>query len=108
MTETHCNVSLFCIIMNYMNKYIVIKISGRVQGVWFRQSAKDFSDSIELVGYAKNNKDETVTIEACGSEEQLNQLVSWCDNGSKMAQVDNVDIVWSETCDTKFVDFKIL
>jgi acylphosphatase len=91
-----------------MNKYIMIQISGRVQGVWFRQSAKDFSDSIGLVGYVKNNADKTVTIEACGSDEQLKKLVTWCNEGSKMAQVDNVEVACNEECDIKFADFKIL
>jgi len=91
-----------------MNKYIIIQISGLVQGVWFRQSAKDFADSIGLVGYAKNNTDKTVTIEACGNNEQLEKLISWCDKGSKMARVNNVEYSICDECEIEYEDFKIL
>lgn len=91
-----------------MNKHIVIQISGRVQGVWFRQSAKRVAESLNLVGYATNNDDGTVTIEAYGTNEHLEQLIVWCNDGSEMACVDNVEYVIDDKCNKNYKDFNIL
>ncbi len=101
-----------------MNKHITIQVNGRVQGVWFRQSVKRMAESLNLVGYAKNNDDGTVTIEACSadtksygetgdSEKDLMKLAQWCNDGSEMSLVDNVEYVIDDArCNYK--DFKIL
>jgi acylphosphatase len=104
--------------MDSMNKHITIQVNGRVQNVWFRQSTKCMAESLNLVGYAKNNDDGTVTIEACSADtksysearkdkEELMELVRWCNDGSKMARVDNVEYVIDDA-NCNYEDFKIL
>ena len=68
------------------------QICGRVQGVFFRQSAQERARQLSLTGYARNNPDGTVTIEAEGSAEALDALEAWCHHGPPAAHVTQVDV----------------
>jgi acylphosphatase len=92
-----------------MNKNIIIKISGRVQGVWFRKSAQNEARQLGVSGFARNNVDDTVTIEACGEENNIKELLKWSYKGSKFARVDNVKYEIDDNCgDINYKEFKIL
>ncbi|MCC3158891.1 acylphosphatase [Hymenobacter sp. 15J16-1T3B] len=67
------------------------RIHGRVQGVFFRQSARQEAQRLGLHGYAQNNPDNTVTIEAEGPAEALAALESWCQHGPPAARVERVE-----------------
>jgi acylphosphatase len=71
---------------------IEILIKGKVQGVFFRQSAKDKARDLELTGTAKNLPDGSVHIIATGKKEQLDRFVSWCHEGPPSATVTGVSI----------------
>lgn len=73
-------------------KRLTIKISGKVQGVFFRASAKDVADTLGIAGFVKNATDGSVYIEAEGDEEKLNQFVGWCHQGPSRAVVESVDV----------------
>jgi acylphosphatase len=47
-------------------KHINIKITGKVQGVFFRASTKAVADQIGVKGFVKNEKDGSVYVEAEG------------------------------------------
>lgn len=49
--------------------------SGLVQGVGFRYEAKATADQLGLVGWAKNENDGTVTIEAEGAEACIDEFI---------------------------------
>ncbi|UOR04032.1 acylphosphatase [Hymenobacter aerilatus] len=67
------------------------RIHGHVQGVFFRQSAKQEARLLGLTGYARNNEDSTVTIEAEGPAEALDKLAAWCQHGPSTARVERVE-----------------
>lgn len=67
-------------------------VHGRVQGVFFRQSARHEAQRLGLTGYACNNPDGTVTIEAEGPVEALAELETWCHRGPVAARVDEVAV----------------
>lgn len=67
------------------------RIHGRVQGVFFRQSARQEARLLGLTGYARNNDDNTVTIEAEGPAEALARLGAWCRHGPSTARVERVE-----------------
>jgi acylphosphatase len=69
---------------------IRIKITGTVQGVFFRQSAKEAADRLGIKGRVKNCEDDSVEIVATGEKEQLEKLASWCWEGPPRAHVENV------------------
>lgn len=67
------------------------RISGRVQGVWFRGSTRDVATAHALTGYARNMMDGTVEVLACGRSEALDDLEAWLQHGPRMATVIAVD-----------------
>ena len=83
-----------------MDKRLEILVSGRVQGVFYRASAKRVADSCGLVGYARNLPDGKVEIVAeatgDGGEAALRRLLDWCYRGSLLAHVDGLSFSWSE------------
>lgn len=72
-------------------KHYSIQVSGKVQGVFFRATAKKVAIELGIAGWVRNEPDGTVQIEAEGSEEQLNQFLEFCRRGPERAIVDNVD-----------------
>ncbi len=73
-------------------KHLNIIISGRVQGVGFRASARDKARSLNVKGSVKNRMDGTVFIEAEGEDNTLDEFVQWCNKGPGWARVRHVDI----------------
>lgn len=67
-----------------------LHVSGRVQGVFFRQSTQAEARRLGLAGTVRNNPDGTVTIEAEGPAAALNALETWCHTGPPAARVDQV------------------
>ncbi len=68
-----------------------IKVSGRVQGVWFRKCTKDAATQIGIAGFVKNDFDRTVYAEAEGTKEQLTEFISWLHKGSPLSKVSKVE-----------------
>ena len=73
-------------------KSIHLKIYGRVQGVFFRQSTVEKAHQLRLTGTVRNCSDGTVEIEAEGKDEMLSVFVDWCRQGPSRANVRQVDI----------------
>ena len=69
---------------------ISIIITGKVQGVYYRQSAKEKAIELNITGIVKNLPDGNVHIVATGTPEQLNELVAWCWQGPRRAKVTGV------------------
>lgn len=63
-----------------------------MQGVFFRASAKTVADELHISGSVKNTNDGNVEIVAQGTQEQLNNFISWCKRGPERAVVEQVDI----------------
>lgn len=73
-----------------------VVVSGRVQGVFYRQTTKDKARSLGLVGWVRNQSDGTVAMEASGPRERILQLIEWCHKGPPSARVDKVQVEWVE------------
>ncbi len=69
-----------------------IKITGRVQGVGFRHSAKTNARFQGISGIVKNLNDGSVYIEAEGDRNQLDDFVKWCRKGPGFGHVENVKV----------------
>lgn len=75
-----------------MIKGYSITIHGLVQAVLFRQSAKEIADELGVTGFARNEPNGTVYIEAEGEGENLQKFLAWCRKGPEYAQVNKVEI----------------
>ena len=73
-----------------MLKTVSIIVSGKVQGVFFRKTAKDKAIELGVKGEIRNMPDETVHIIATATSGQLDQLIEWCKKGPPRAEVSNV------------------
>lgn len=69
-----------------------IIVSGRVQGVFFRAGARDEASSLGIVGFARNEPDGSVLIEAEGTPQAIGQFREWCAAGPARAEVEHVDV----------------
>lgn len=73
-------------------RQIQIKITGRVQGVFYRASAKREALTLGLAGFARNEPDGSVLIEAAGDYDQLHEFVGWCRQGTPESEVASVTV----------------
>ena len=73
-------------------KHINIKITGKVQGVFFRVSTKAVADQMGVKGLVKNEKDGSVYVEAEADEQTLDMFLDWCNEGPDKAKVESVTV----------------
>lgn len=66
-------------------------VSGRVQGVWFRDSTRQKAGELAISGHAINLPDGCVEVLACGESEKLEILKQWLYQGPELAEVTSVN-----------------
>ncbi|MEO6455011.1 MAG: acylphosphatase [Ginsengibacter sp.] len=81
-------------------------IMGKVQGVFYRASAKRKANELGVTGWIKNTKEGNVEAIISGSEMQSKQFINWCKIGPDKAKVQQVIV--TKTNDKVFADFTIL
>jgi acylphosphatase len=69
-----------------------IVVQGRVQGVWFRESARRRAEQVGVAGWVRNRPDGAVEAELEGSAEDVEVLVAWFRLGPPDARVERVEI----------------
>ena len=90
--------------MNEIKTYTII-VTGRVQGVGFRHSARSKARYHGIRGFTRNMPDGSVYIEAEGTEDHLQQFIAWCRKGPGYGQVENLHI--EKSSNKGFSDFII-
>jgi len=81
-------------------------ISGKVQGVFFRATAKKTADRLQLHGWVANRPDGSVQGVVEGDERAIDEFLSWAKEGSSAAKVDQIEIEWIAPTG-KYNSFKI-
>lgn len=71
-------------------KCMRFRISGRVQGVWFRESTRREAEMLGLRGYAANLEDGSVEVVAAGGGAELDKLAAWLRHGPSLARVEQL------------------
>ncbi|MBI2133990.1 acylphosphatase [Candidatus Woesearchaeota archaeon] len=74
-----------------MRKVHII-LSGKVQGVTFREHARKNAEKLGITGFVKNLQDGTVEIIAEGDDDKINIFIRECKRGPLMAFVKKADI----------------
>lgn len=77
-----------------MNKRAHLIISGVVQGVFYRASAKEKADNHNVTGFVKNLNDGSVEAVLEGDEVAIKAVILWCQKGPNGARVDHVEVNW--------------
>ncbi|HET7179791.1 MAG TPA: acylphosphatase [Chryseosolibacter sp.] len=75
-----------------MKKHFAIKISGVVQGVYFRASTRERADALKITGFVRNEPDGSVYVEAEGDESNLDVFIQWCHQGPAHAVVEKCEV----------------
>lgn len=65
-------------------------VSGRVQGVWFRQTTRTQAQRLGVSGSAINLADGTVEVIACGRDDAVSSLREWLRTGAPLSRVEQV------------------
>jgi acylphosphatase len=69
-----------------------VLIYGRVQGVWFRDSARHEASSRRVDGWARNRSDGAVQIWLEGPPDAVEAVIAWCHRGPPRADVQRVEV----------------
>lgn len=83
-----------------------ILVTGKVQGVFFRASAKKIALALGLTGWVKNTNTGDVEIVVSGSEDELSKFEEWCRTGPPQAKVR--ELIIRHEAEAQFHDFKII
>jgi acylphosphatase len=89
-----------------MLQTISITVTGKVQGVFYRQSTRENAVAAGITGTVSNLPDGSVHIMATGTKDQLDKLLQWCRQGPAKATVTGVEA--KDEPLQEFRDFRIV
>ena len=69
-----------------------VVVSGRVQGVFFRDSCREEAQAAGADGWVRNTPEGTVEAWFEGSPDAVDRMVEWCRSAPRRADVDGVDV----------------
>ncbi|MCC6543916.1 MAG: acylphosphatase [Nitrospirae bacterium] len=75
-----------------MKSRVHLFINGTVQGVNYRDSARQVAQSLGITGYVRNLHDGRVELVAEGEKDSVDTLIKWCRKGPPAALVVSIDI----------------
>ena len=73
---------------------VYLQIIGKVQGVFFRASARDMAEEWGVTGWVRNAKEGHVEATVSGTKEQVDKFINWCRNGPPNSIVSHVEITY--------------
>jgi acylphosphatase len=83
-----------------------LRISGKVQGVFFRANTREQSQDRGVTGWVENKSDGTVEAVLEGAEEAVQEVVDWAETGPPRARVEDVQVDW-DSSERTFDEFSI-
>ena len=90
-----------------MSERMTLRIYGQVQGVNFRYLTCEYARTLGLCGYVKNELDRSVTVVAEGEKKHLQELLHFCYNGIRYAQIEDINIKYGKMRN-EFMGFDII
>lgn len=81
--------------MNSTTGTAYLTISGRVQGVWYRDFTRKHATALGLSGWVKNNTDGTVGACIEGRRDDIEKLIEILKEGPYLASVKGIDVTWA-------------
>ena len=89
-----------------VRKRIHIFVTGRVQGVFFRQSTKVMAIKNNVKGWVRNLDDGRVEIIGEGEIQDIENLIQWCKTGPANSRVDEFELS-EENFTDEFENFEV-
>ena len=85
---------------------IHLLIKGKVQGVFYRATARSVANRLGITGWIRNTDDGDVEAVISGNGEITQHFIDWCWQGPEKAMVTDVQV--REMPEQKFSDFKVM
>ena len=82
-------------------------ITGKVQGVRYRDYVQVSAGKLGLTGFVRNNRDGSVAVVAHGMPDDLKLFVEYLHEGSLQSKVEGVSVEW-RTAPVRYDDFSII
>ena len=82
-----------------MNVSYIVRVSGKVQGVYFRVSSQQKAIDYGLSGYARNLADGDVEVFLSGEDKNVEKMLAWLKHGPEQAEVSEMQqkqVDWQE------------
>ena len=68
-------------------------VSGRVQGVFYRDTCRRLADRLGVCGWVRNRSDGRVEAVIEGDRDDVGELLAWCREGPPRAIVTGVRVI---------------
>ena len=81
-------------------------VFGKVQGVFFRRSARIKAEELGIVGWVKNRDDGGVEAVCQGPRESVNKFIDWCKKGPPFAKVEQTEVDFGKV-EEDLIEFSI-
>lgn len=88
-------------------KRVHLYVSGKVQGVYFRQTMKETAEKNNVCGWVRNLPDQRVEAVLEGEESNVDAVIDWSNFGPAGAVVDDLKVI-VENNPEDFSKFEIL
>lgn len=75
---------------------VQLRVTGKVQGVFYRATAREVAEGLGLQGWVRNCADGAVEALASGPDEAVAAFIDWCHRGPEKARVTGVEVVESK------------
>ena len=82
-------------------------VSGKVQGVFFRQALKVVAKKNNVLGWVRNLKDGRVEATLEGDNKSINSIIEWTRIGPANSRVDDIEVS-NEEFKNEFSTFNVL
>ena len=82
-------------------------VSGKVQGVFFRQALKVVAKKNNVLGWVRNLKDRRVEVVLEGDNKSINLVIEWARIGPANSRVDDIEVS-NEEFKNEFLTFEVL
>ena len=88
-------------------KRVKITVFGQVQGVFFRANTAKLAIELGIVGFVRNQDENSVLVVAQGEDDSIKELIAFCRRGPLSSKIDSIEII-DEKIDNEFREFNIL
>ena len=89
-----------------MKSRVHIFVSGKVQGVFFRENTRKKAAEFRLSGFVRNLQNGKVEAIFEGKKEKIEKIIQWIKKGPETVQIKNIEINW-QNYQGEFKSFEI-
>lgn len=78
--------------MTMQDKTVKVRLTGRVQGVWFRGWTAERARHLDLGGWVRNRNDGSLEAFFCGAGDAVDEMLAQMKLGPSAARIDDMEV----------------